>query len=85
MNAPEPVEMAFFHPNTGTWAVLTWRVAALNSPTVRVNVSLRNPRGVEFWRLQRWEKAWQKWCDRVLESPPLPTGWRSCELYEVPQ
>ncbi len=86
MNAREPIEMAFFHPNTSTWAVITFREAAHNSPTARVHVSIRNPRGVEAWRSQRWISTWQKWAGRVWkgEEPGLPVGWYPCEPDEVP-
>lgn len=74
----EAVELRFFHPNTGTRAVITVRQAALNSPTVRVNVSLHSEVGIERWIGDRMISTWHRWFDKLRKSDtdrPLPVGW----------
>lgn len=84
MKTVEPVEMAFFHPNSGTFALITIRPAAPDSPTLRVNVSLRNERGIERWIGDRWVSTWHKWVGKDMKGypnarPSLPIGWHPCD------
>lgn len=78
MNDTQPVELRFFHPKTGTVAVITVRQPAFNSPTVRVNVSLRSEVGIERWIGDRMISTWHRWFDKLRKSDteaPLPVGW----------
>lgn len=88
MKPPKFIEVAFFHPNTGTFALVTLRPSAKDSPTVRVNVSLRNPRGVYQWLADRFIQEWQDWFARAVKdhdmNRPFPSGWHPCQVEDVP-
>lgn len=89
MKIPDPIELAFFHPNSGTFALVTLRPVGLGVPTVRVNVSIRNDRGIDNWIAKRWISTWHKWFERAAKEEdamrrPLPPGWRGCDPEDVP-
>lgn len=91
MKPPKPIELAFYHPYSSTFAQVVLRPIGFGVPTVRVNVSIRNERGIDSWGVDRCVSTWHKWVERQwktrenpYELPALPPGWIQCHPEDLP-